>query len=218
MVLLSLFLFSLLAGAAQAGSRILVVGDSLSAAYGIDPAAGWTELLAQRLQAEGLGYQVVNASITGDTTRGALARLPRLLERHRPAVVILELGGNDGLRGIALPEMRANLGRMVTMSQEQGARVLLLGMHLPPNYGPAFTEAFHAVYHDLAAEHGVALVPFFLEGVADDEALFLPDRIHPNEQAQRQLLNNVWPALEPLLTTRPASRATPPADHEAASR
>jgi len=214
---LLLIVVSLL-GSAHAASRILIVGDSLSAAYGIDPAVGWTELLAKRLQADGLDYQVVNASITGDTTRGALARLPRLLERHEPAVVILELGGNDGLRGISLDEMRANFERMIAMSQDRGARVLLLGMHLPPNYGPAFTEAFHAVYHDLAGEHDVALVPFFLEGVAENEDLFLPDRIHPNEQAQPRLLQNVWPELEPLLTIRPASRAAPPAPRLAALR
>ena len=189
--------------------RVLVVGDSLSAAYGMDPAEGWTELLAKRLQAEGYGFEVVNASITGDTSRGALARLPRLLERHRPAIVVLELGGNDGLRGISLEEMRTNFRRMIELSHDRGARVLLLGMHLPPNYGPAYTRAFHAVYHDLSRDYGVALVPFFLEGVAEREDLFQADRIHPNAAAQPYLLQNVWPQLEPLLNPDSAKPRAP---------
>ena len=189
-----------------------MVGDSLSAAYGIDPAEGWTRLLAKRLQTEGYGYEVVNASITGDTSRGALSRLPRLLEQHRPAVVVLELGGNDGLRGISLAEMRRNFVRMIELSQQHDARVLLLGMQLPPNYGPAYTEAFHAVYHDLARDYGVALVPFFLSGVAEREDLFQADRIHPNAEAQPYLLENVWPRLEPLLSSdsaKPRESGTP---------
>jgi len=216
-LLLLLFGALLAATAAQAAPRILILGDSLSAAYGIDPDAGWTELLAKRLQEQGLDYEVVNASITGDTTRGGLARLPRLLERHEPAIVILELGGNDGLRGLSLDSMRDNLDRMIALSRDQGAEVLLLGIQLPPNYGPAYTEAFHRVYLDLAAQRDVALVPFFLAGVAEREELFLADRIHPNEDAQPQLMENVWAGLVTMINARAASRSVSSAPRQAAS-
>jgi len=181
---------------------VLVVGDSLSAEYGIARGSGWVALLQQRLQTQGRPVQVVNASISGDTTAGGRARLPGLLQRHRPAIVIVELGGNDALRGLPLQTTRDNLRAMIRASHAAGAKVLLLGMDMPPNYGERYRAEFRAVYSDLAREERVALVPFFLAGVADGPqaaALFQEDRIHPNEKAQPQLLDNVWPALRPLL-------------------
>jgi acyl-CoA thioesterase-1 len=197
-----LFLISLLAGIAPAAAedpRLLVVGDSLSASYGIPAERGWVNLLQQRLREQGLAYEVVNASISGDTTRGGLARLPRALSVHQPRLVIIELGGNDGLRGVAPQEMERNLVQMVRLSQQAGARVLLLGMRLPPNYGPVFTQRFHAVFHRVADQTGVPLVPFFLEGVATEPALMQDDGIHPTAAAQQRMLENAWPALNGLL-------------------
>lgn len=179
---------------------LLVVGDSLSAAHGLSRDEGWVALLEARLNATPTPYRIINASIGGDTTRGALERLPGALKRHRPRVVIIELGGNDGLRGIALDEMKSNLRRLVELSQASGARVLLLGMHLPPNYGPVYTKRFHATYHTVAKLTGAGLVPFFLEGVAEERTLMQEDGIHPRAAAQAQMLDNVWPYLEPLLT------------------
>lgn len=187
------------AGMAEPGPSILVLGDSLSSAYGITSGSGWVDLLSKRLAGEGYAVRVVNASVTGDTTRGGLARLPALLDRENPGIVVIELGGNDGLRGIGTQVTAANLDEMVRLSRESGARVLLLGVKLPANYGPAFAEAFHQVYLDLGASGKAAVVPFFLEGVALDPALMQADGIHPNERAQPVLLENVWPALEPLL-------------------
>jgi len=189
------------AAAATADGRpvILVLGDSLSAAYGIPVDQGWVAGLQRRLDAEGYGYRVVNASVSGETTTGALERLPRALERHRPAVIIVELGGNDGLRGLPVAELEANLEAMIRSSREAGAQVLLTGIRIPTNYGPQYTEQFHAVYGRVAARHGAALVPFFLEGIALKEELFQDDGIHPDVSAQPVLLDNVWPVLEPLL-------------------
>lgn len=147
------------------GGVILVLGDSLSSAYGLDVQTGWVQLLQARLDAQNADYHVVNASISGDTTNGGAARLPSALEKHQPDVVVVELGGNDGLRGLPLSVTRANLERIIVESQTAGARVLLLGMRLPPNYGPAYTDAFHAIYQDLADRYGVARVPFLLDGV-----------------------------------------------------
>ena len=186
------------AGAASAPS-ILVVGDSLSAGYGIEMRNGWVTLLQQRLVKKGYPHAVVNASISGDTTAGGRARLPAALNRHRPQIVLLELGGNDGLRGLSLRETRANLDAMIKAAQSAGAQVLLVGIHLPPNYGPEFTRKFHAIYHELARAHDTALVPFLLEGVALTPGLMQPDGIHPRAAAQTRLLDNVWPHLEPLL-------------------
>lgn len=196
-----------LAASATEAPRILIVGDSLSAAYGLSRDEGWVSLLTARLRAAGLPHEIVNASTSGETTRGALSRLPRALEQNRPQIVVIELGGNDGLRGITLEEMERNLDRMVELSQAAGASVLILGMHLPPNYGPAYTERFHAVYHRVADQRRTALVPFFLEGVATDPAFMQPDGIHPTASAQPRLLENVWPALVPLLGTRTARDA-----------
>ena len=189
--------------AAQARPVVLVVGDSLSAAYGLAPGQGWVDLLAARLAAEGYRHQTVNASISGDTTAGGRARLPALLARHRPAIVVIELGGNDGLRGGSLGSTRENLDAMVVAAQKSGARVLVLGMRLPPNYGPAYTREFDAIFSGVAAARKAALVPFLLEGFGDDMTYFQPDRIHPTAAAQPRLLANVWPALVPLLG-RPA--------------
>jgi acyl-CoA thioesterase-1 len=184
---------------ALADRTLLVVGDSLSAAYGIDARQGWVSLLQQRLLEQDLDYRVVNASITGDTTRGGLSRLPAAIERSDPDVVVIALGGNDGLRGFAPSQTKSNLSDMVSMSREAGASVLLLGIQLPENYGRAFGEKFHRVYLDLAAETQVPLVPFFLEGVAETRDLMQPDGIHPSAEAQPRILDNVWQALEPLL-------------------
>ncbi|MCB1925800.1 MAG: arylesterase [Gammaproteobacteria bacterium] len=194
-----LVLIALSSANARETSRILVIGDSLSAAYGIDKQRGWVALLQQRLAEAGNAWQVVNASITGDTTRGGLTRLPAALERENPAVLIIELGGNDGLRGFAPRQTRENLARMIDLGRAAGARVLLLGIRLPENYGRDYGEKFHRVYLELAAEKRVALVPFFLEGVAETRAMMQADGIHPDVAAQPRILDNVWRKLEPLL-------------------
>jgi acyl-CoA thioesterase-1 len=178
---------------------ILVLGDSLSAGYGIPVEQGWVARLQQRLDAEGYGYTVVNASVSGETTAGGLERLPRALAKHEPVVVVIELGGNDGLRGLPVAELRANLEALVTRSREAGAEALLAAIRMPPNYGPQYTQKFYAVYESLAREKKVPWVPFFLEGVALREDLFQDDGIHPALDAQPILLDNVWPVLEPLL-------------------
>ena len=178
---------------------ILVLGDSLSAGYGIPVDQGWVARLQHRLDAEGYGYTVVNASVSGETTVGALERLPRALERHKPALVVIELGGNDGLRGLPVTELRANLEALVSVSREAGARVLLAAVRMPPNYGPQYTEKFYAVYEGVARDLRVPWVPFFLEGIALREDLFQDDGIHPDLAAQPILLDNVWPVLKPLL-------------------
>lgn len=189
----------LLGGGAAAAPRLLVVGDSLSAAYGIPAAQGWVQLLQQRLADHGYPHQVVNASITGDTSRGGLARLPAALAAHAPAVVVLELGANDGLRGFAPALTRQHLREMIDLAATAGARVLLLGIKLPANYGSDYGDKFHQVYLDLAEETQVTLVPFFLEGVAETRDLMQADGIHPAAEAQPRMLDNVWVALEPLL-------------------
>jgi acyl-CoA thioesterase-1 len=181
------------------GKTILVFGDSLSSAYGIAAKRGWVALLAERLQRERLDYSVVNASISGETTAGGVSRLPRALARHQPAVLILALGANDGLRGLPVKEMKKNLAAMIGMSRKAGAAVLLVGMRVPPNYGPEYTQDFTAAFSELARSRKTALVPFLLEGMAEDLSLFQPDRIHPTEGAQPRLLETVWTALRPLL-------------------
>lgn len=178
---------------------VLVLGDSLSSAYGMDVEAGWVHLLQERLDSGDTGYRVVNASISGDTTGGGAARLPRALSAHQPRVVIVELGGNDGLRGVPLEATRKNLDSIVSLSLEAGARVLLVGMRLPPNYGPAYAERFYHQFRELAEAHGVAYVPFLLDGVGGVSELMQDDGIHPRAEAQAKLLDNVWPHLEPLL-------------------
>jgi acyl-CoA thioesterase-1 len=179
--------------------RVLVLGDSLSAAYGIPRQQGWVALLQQRLGEAGYPHQVINASITGDTTAGALARLPVVLRDQRPALVVIELGGNDGLRGFTLDQLRGNLERLVELCRAAGAKVLLLGVRLPANYGSAYGERFHQVYAEVSKSTQAPLVPFFLAGVAETREGMQADGIHPGAAAQPRLLDNVWPALQPLL-------------------
>ena len=179
---------------------ILVFGDSISAGYGLAHVEqGWVALLQTRLKDQEYGYQVVNASVSGETTSGGLARLPRALTLHRPKIVILELGGNDGLRALPIAQMRANLAHMVDLAEAAGAHVLLLGMRIPPNYGPDYTEQFRSCYSDVARDKKLPLVPFLLNDIALSPNLMQADGIHPNELGQPKLLANVWPALQPLL-------------------
>jgi acyl-CoA thioesterase-1 len=188
--------------AAGQTETIVVVGDSLSSGYGLTAEQSWVAMLSSRLEAEAYGYEVVNASIAGDTSAGGLARLPRLLEAHSPAVVVIELGGNDGLRGQPVATLRANLAKMIELSEARGARVLLAGMQIPPNYGQAYTRSLAAVYPELAAQFDVALVEFLLEGVALHPELMQHDNIHPNAAGQRIVFANVWPVLSALLDAR----------------
>jgi acyl-CoA thioesterase I len=189
--------------AAQGANRtLLVVGDSLSAEYGLPRGAGWVALLEARLAREGIAANVVNASISGDTTSGGRSRLPALLARHKPRVVVLELGGNDALRGLPLAATQDNLRTMAQAAKAAGARVLIVGMAVPPNYGRQYGEAFQGLFATVAKSEGAALVPFLLAGVADvpeAESLFQPDRIHPKAEAHPRMLANVWPVLVPLL-------------------
>ena len=178
---------------------MLVYGDSLSTAYGMPERSGWVALLEDRLKRERPDYSVANASISGETTAGGLSRLGKVLERHRPAIVILELGGNDGQRGLPVAAMRKNLSAMIEQSQKAGARVLLVGMRMPPNYGDPYSKDFEKSYVDLAKRHRTAVLPFLLDGFGERMELFQSDRIHPTAAAQPAVLDNVWRALAPLL-------------------
>lgn len=182
-----------------AAQTLLVVGDSISAGLGLDTSLGWVSLLDKRLKEQGFDYQVVNASISGDTTAGGLARLPALLSEQKPKLVVIELGGNDGLRGMAPAQLQQNLASMVDQSRQAGAKVILLGMRLPPNYGRRYTDAFAKVFDSVASEQKIPLVPFFLEGVGGVQGMMQADGIHPAVAAQPKLLDNVWPTLKPLL-------------------
>jgi acyl-CoA thioesterase-1 len=192
-------------GSAQSVARksvILVVGDSLSAEYGLRRGAGWVALLEKRLSDEKMAAQVVNASVSGDTTSGGRARLPALLARHQPTHVVIELGGNDALRGLPVSSTEDNLSQMTDVSRKAGAKVLLIGMQVPPNYGAEYGGQFAGTFARVASKYKVALVPFLLKGVADGpdaERLFQADRIHPREEAQPMMLENVWPLLKRLL-------------------
>jgi acyl-CoA thioesterase-1 len=181
---------------------VLVYGDSLSSAYGMPERSGWVALLEQRLRRERLDYSVANASISGETTAGGLARIDRVLERHQPAIVILELGGNDGLRGLPVAAMRKNLSAMIERAQKSGATVLLVGSRVPPNYGDAYAQAYAQAFEELGKHHRTVLVPNLFEGFGENFELFQPDRIHPNEAAQAMVLNTVWKQLAPLLGVR----------------
>jgi acyl-CoA thioesterase-1 len=181
------------------GKTILVYGDSLSAAYGLAEKRGWVALLAERLKRERFDYSVVNASISGETTAGGLSRLPKALAQHKPAVLVLALGANDGLRGLPVAEMKKNLSAMIEQAQKARARVLLVGIRMPPNYGPEYTREFEAAFAELARRHKAALVPYLFDGMGEDLTKFQPDRIHPSEAAQPLLLDNVWKGLKPLL-------------------
>ncbi|MGA8261590.1 MAG: arylesterase [Arenicellales bacterium] len=189
------------AAAAAAGEHtILVLGDSLSSGHGIDERQGWVNLLRHKLEANGYSYNVVNASVSGDTTQDGLSHLDAALERHHPDIVVVELGGNDGLRAFAIDAIRANLSRILQTVRASGARIVLAGMRMPPNYGPAYTDAFERIYPELAKKFNAALVPFFMQGVALRPDLMQDDDIHPNARGQPLLLANVWPVLQPLLT------------------
>ena len=177
----------------------LILGDSLSAGFGMDKNQSWVHLLETRLNDSGHTYRILNSSISGDTTQGGLARLPRLLNRYQPEIVIIELGGNDGLRGINQAVTRANMTSMIRHCQQSGAKVLLAGIKLPPNYGAAYIEKFESMYADLAREYDTLLVPFFMDGVVFKPGLLQADGIHPNEKGQPVLLENVWQVLEPSL-------------------
>jgi len=198
----AVLLLALPAGAQDKLPVILIVGDSISAGYGLSGGQGWVDLLAQKLKAGKYPYRVVNASISGDTTAGGRARLPALLKQHRPAIVVIELGGNDALRGARLAATRDNLDSMVAQAQSVGARVLLVGMEIPSNYGPAYVREFREMYVDVARARRVPLVPSFFDGFGADLALFQPDRIHPTAAAQPRLLDNLWSKLEPLLRAK----------------
>lgn len=194
----------LIYGPAQAADVLLVMGDSISAAYGMPREQGWVSLLEKRLAQELPGrVEVVNASVSGETTAGGLVRFPVLLQRHAPRWVVLELGANDALRGLPLAEMQDNLQKMITLSQQHGASVMLLGMRIPPNYGPRYTENFADSYRQLAVNGGLPLVPFLLEGVAGDPALMQADGLHPTAEAQPALLEHIWPVLLPVLQNAP---------------
>ncbi|SDS42240.1 acyl-CoA thioesterase-1 [Halopseudomonas xinjiangensis] len=202
--LLNGLLFALLyvTSANASAQGILVVGDSISAAFGLEIEQGWVHLLRERLEERGYDDPVVNASVSGDTTAGGLARLPRLLEEHDPDLVILELGGNDGLRALPPANMQQNLSSMIEHSREAGADVIVLGMMIPPNYGLRYTRAFSEVFTNVSEEHDVPLVPFLLEGIGDRPQLMQSDRIHPTAAAQPKILDNAWPAIETWLEDR----------------
>lgn len=178
---------------------ILVLGDSLSASYNIELSQGWVQLLQQRLARQGYEHAVVNASISGETTAGGLNRLPRALALHQPALVVVELGGNDGLRGLSLAHIRENLQQIISLSSQAGAAVVLCGIRIPPNYGPDYTEAFARIFEELGQLPGVYPVPFILEGIALEPGMMQADGIHPGADAQARLLDNVWPAVERAL-------------------
>ncbi|MBB5496145.1 acyl-CoA thioesterase-1 [Paraburkholderia sp. MM5384-R2] len=180
---------------------IVVLGDSISAEYGLPRDTGWVALMRQRLAEERIDYSVANASISGDTTSGGRARLPALMERLKPSIVIVELGANDALRGVPLSTTEDNLRTIIEQAQQGHAKVVLVGMYVPPNYGPDYTQKFHGLYGQLSKEFHVPLVPFLLAGIADKPDMFQADQIHPTQQAQPLLLNNVWPAVKPLLRT-----------------
>jgi acyl-CoA thioesterase-1 len=199
--LLLLAAWSLSAATAYSASKsVLVLGDSLSAEYGLTRGSGWVPLLEHRLRAEKIDASIINASISGETTSGGRSRLQTLLDRHKPGVVVIELGANDGLRGLAIKATEDNLREMIRAAQKEQARVLLVGMQIPPNYGGDYTRKFAAMFPKVAKETKVPLVPFLLEGLADKPQLFQADHIHPNAEAQSIMLENIWPHLKPLLS------------------
>lgn len=196
---LSLVFVLLFSSAAAEEATVLVLGDSLSSAFGIEEKQGWVSLLQTRLNQEKLTYKVINASISGETTAGGVSRLPKLLKLHQPGVVVLALGANDGLRGLSLNTMRSNLSRMIEEAKSHNAAVLLVGMQLPPNYGPAYIRLFQDTYITLAKEHEIPHVPFLLEGIGENKELFQQDGLHPTAKAQTRILDNVWPEFKKLL-------------------
>ncbi len=202
-VAICLLLISALASAEQ---RLLVMGDSLSAAYGLRAEQGWVALLQQRMTSEKSGWRVINASISGETTAGGVSRIDAELARHTPTAVLIELGANDGLRGLPLDIAKANLDKMIVAAQASGAKVGLIGIRIPPNYGPDYTNGFVSIYTDLAARHSLPLLPFLLEPIAADREAFQADNLHPTAEAQAQILEHVWPLVERMTQqTSPAS-------------
>ena len=200
MVFLLLVLFVIAPGLNAADERtIVILGDSLSAAYGMEVSESWPSLLQRRLDENGHEYRVFNSSIAGDTTQGGAARLPRLLEKQNPAIVLIELGGNDGLRGLPIEVTRGNLASMIEQSRAAGAEVIISEIRIPPNYGRSYTEKFTGMFHELAAEYSITLLPFLLEDVALEPGMMLPDGIHPSAKAQPVILGAVWEVLQPLL-------------------
>jgi acyl-CoA thioesterase I len=199
LALLLLVVSAVVAQTPVEAKTLLVIGDSISAGYGIQREAGWVALLGAKVAAIDPSSQVVNASISGDTTGAALARMPRMLEVHKADIVLIELGGNDALRGYPIDRIEQNLDAMVALAKTAGASVVLLGMEIPPNYGARYTQAFRTLYADVATRANVALVPFLLDGVATDASLMQADGIHPTAAAQPRLLENVWPTLKSLL-------------------
>ena len=200
---LSIGLFCLLIGnltAARAQPLILVMGDSLSAEYGLPRGSGWVKLLEKQLQQDASPWQVFNASISGETSSGGLTRLPSLIESKKPKIILLELGSNDALRGLSIDQTESNLRKMISLSKKSGAKVLLFGMQIPPNYGQQYTKQFKELYAKLASQEQIDLLPFFLEGVANNKDYFQADNIHPNVSAQSILYKNVWGAMAPYQT------------------
>lgn len=195
----SVIVMALVATTAQAAQTIVVFGDSLSAAYGIQPSTGWVALLDNKLKQQNSDYKVINTSISGETTSSGLSRFNQMLVTHKPDIIMLELGANDGLRGLSLSEMQSNLNSMISKAKASKATVILLGMKIPPNYGMQYTQKFSAIYTNLASKYQLNLVPFFLDGVAGHPNLILDDGLHPSAAAQPQLLENIWPTLKPLL-------------------
>ena len=198
-VLCTLLFLGASASAYSAPKTVLVVGDSLSAEYGLTRGSGWVALLEQRLKAQKIDARIVNASISGETTSGGRTRLPALLQQHKPNLVVLELGANDGLRGLPVPAAEDNLRTMIALAQKNQAKVLLVGMRMPPNYGRAYTERFAGMYKELSSQLKVPLVPFMLDGVAQEPANFQADRLHPLATAHPTILNNIWPQFAPLI-------------------
>ncbi len=203
--ILSLFTTLFFANVAMADTAskpvILVFGDSLSAAYGIPKEQGWVNLMAQRVKDNQLPHEVANASVSGETTAGGLSRLPAALKQFKPSIVVIELGANDGLRGLPTDAMKNNLEKMIQASKQADAQVVLLGMLIPPNYGPKYTNGFKAAFLDLSEKYKTPFIPFFLDGISGHSDLVLEDGLHPNVNAQRKILENVWPTLKPLLKT-----------------
>jgi acyl-CoA thioesterase I len=199
LVMLLLLLATMIANAAAGERVLLVMGDSLSAAYGLRSEQGWVHMLQERLAEQEAQWRVVNASISGETTAGGASRVAQEIARHRPDAVLIALGANDGLRGLPLDAAQANLQRMIDAAREAGAEVLLVGMQMPPNYGPDYTRMFQAMYRELAERNRIALLPFLLEPIATEREAFMADNLHPVASAQLRLLDHVWPALEPVL-------------------
>lgn len=206
LLLLSIIVFGSAVG--EKPPVVLVLGDSLSAAYGLAVDQGWVNLLQQKLTQSGYPHQVVNASVSGDTTSNGLTRIERALKAHEPDIVIVELGGNDGLRAQPIPMIRGNLEKIIERSRATGAKIIITGMRLPPNYGSTYVDQFEAIYPDLASRHGSVLVPFFMAGVATRPELMQPDGVHPTARAQEILLENVWPYLQPQLEAMVRGDAT----------